>query len=64
MASCDDLPPTAVDVTFLSDYRDRSGNNRQVVHTGGTDSEIGPNGAHFDGNGDCAFPTLRSVREP
>ena len=42
----------AVDVTFLSNYRDRSGNNRQVVHTGGTDSEIGPNGAHFDGNGD------------
>eukprot|EP01043_Picozoa_sp_COSAG02_P050497 COSAG02_NODE_5195_length_4551_cov_1.826370_4_plen_454_part_00 len=41
-----------MDVTFLSDYQDRSGNNRQVVHTGGTDSEIGPNGAHFDGNGD------------
>eukprot|EP01044_Picomonas_judraskeda_P006840 COSAG03_NODE_705_length_6186_cov_3.663217_3_plen_70_part_00 len=38
------LADRAVDVTFLSDYQDRSGNNHPVVHTGGSDSEIGPNG--------------------
>ena len=50
------LPPAALDVTFLlSGLTDTSGNGRVLTHTGGNAAEIGPNGAHFDGNGDYLF---------
>ena len=50
--TCLNMPDSAVEVSFLSDSTDTSGNNRVVTHTGGNAAEIGPTGAHFDGNGD------------
>lgn len=50
--TCLNMPNSAVEVSFLSDSADTSGNNRVVTHTGGNAAEIGPTGAHFDGNGD------------
>ena len=50
--TCLSMPDRACDITFLESLEDRSGNNRVATHTGGNAEEIGPTGAHFDGNGD------------
>eukprot|EP01043_Picozoa_sp_COSAG02_P057026 COSAG02_NODE_6857_length_3324_cov_17.657674_2_plen_808_part_01 len=50
--TCLDIADPLVEVSFINDATDTSGNGRVITHTGGNDDEIGPTGAHFDGNGD------------
>jgi hypothetical protein len=50
-SGCAGLAPV-VDVSFINDLTERSGQNHVVTHVGGYPSDIGPSGIHFDGNGD------------
>jgi hypothetical protein len=50
--TCLDIADPLVEVSFISDATDTSGHDCTITHTGGNDEEIGPTGAHFDGNGD------------
>ena len=47
---CDQVPQSQVDVTFLGDTTDLSGNNRAVTANGA--ANVGVTGARFDGVGD------------